>query len=390
MSLQAKAEIEDPLGLYIHVPFCATTCDFCAFYQHAPNRSDIEQYLETMQQALLANRPDRHVDTVFWGGGTPGLLTAKDLKKLGSSMLSVLEKPPSEWTIEMAPSTIKPDKIKTLRDLGVTRLSLGVQSFDDTLLERLGRQHSRKQVHRAIETVQEAGFENFNLDLIFALPGQSFEDWARDLEEAISFNPAHISTYCLTFEEDTKLWARLQKGQVHRRSEEDEATFYECTSTYLASVGLEQYETSNYARPGYECLHNLHTWQMYEWIGYGPSASSQWKQRRFTETASLKEWTEAIRESRPNYSEEVELNDTILASDALTFGLRMNAGVNPRELQRRFPEGPWDAFEKLIHTFADEGLAELSSENWALSPRGRLLADAIGGEILDCSLALPR
>lgn len=367
------------------MPFCATTCDFCSFYQNAPSRPDVESYLETMEAALRWRSPSRAVDTVFWGGGTPGLLTARDLERLGSAMLSALPKRPQEWSIEMAPSAIKRDKIHALKDLGVNRISIGIQSFDDALLTKLGRQHSRKQVFRSIETVQSAGFENINLDLIFALPGQSFEQWSRDIDTALSFNPTHLSTYCLTFEEDTKLWARLQRGEVHRQSEEDEARFYEKTWEKLGAAGLQQYETSNYARPGYACQHNLHTWQMHDWIGYGPSASSQYQGKRFTEVASLDEWTTSVRERSPNYAEEVYLDSRILASDALVFGLRMNAGVSPGELEERFPGDHWISFHRLIDNLNEEGLIEATKSNWRLTPRGRLVADAIGSAILESS-----
>lgn len=383
MTLQAKGFRSNPLGLYLHVPFCATTCDFCAFYQNAPSRPEIETYLSTMEAAFRWRPPAGLVDTVFWGGGTPGLLTASDLEHLGRTMLSALSKPPREWSIEMAPSTIKKDKIRLLRDLGVTRLSIGVQSFNDRLLERLGRQHSRKQVHRAIETVQANGFENFNLDLIFALPGQSFAQWEQDLDEALTFQPQHLSTYCLTFEEDTKLWSRLQRGDVHRRSEEEEAVFYEKTWEKLEAAGLTQYETSNYARPGYECAHNLHTWQMHDWLGFGPSASSQYEGKRFTELSSIADWTKSVHQREPAYAEVIELNDQILASDALIFGLRMNAGVCPAELEDRFPGGHWQLFRKLMEDLNVEGLISALAGRWILTPRGRLVADAIGTAILE-------
>lgn len=370
------------------MPFCATTCDFCSFYQNAPSRPEIETYLQTMGSALQWRPPAGVVDTVFWGGGTPGLLTAKDLERLGNTMLKALPQRPLEWSIEMAPSAIKRDKIVALKDLGVNRISIGVQSFDDDLLTKLGRQHSRKQVFRAIETVQNAGFENFNLDLIFALPGQTFEDWSRDIDTALAFNPTHLSTYCLTFEEDTKLWARLQRGEVHRRSEEDEARFYEKTWEKLEAVGLHQYETSNYARPGFECQHNLHTWQMHDWIGYGPSASSQYNGKRFTEVASLEDWTKSVRDKTPNYAEEITLDSRILASDALVFGLRMNSGVSPNELESRFPGEHWIGFHNLIKNLSEEGLINTSKTNWSLSPRGRLVADAIGSAILESASAI--
>ncbi len=382
MSLQAKAVNAPALGIYVHVPFCATTCDFCAFYQEAPDRASIQRYLKAMDAEMRWRVPDRWAETIFWGGGTPGLLPARDLESLGRSLLSVLPRPPAEWTVEMAPSTVKPDKIRVLKDLGVSRISMGVQSFDDEMLSALGRQHSRRQVLRAIEIVRNADFDNLNLDLIFAVPGQSLGEWKEDLREAIAIGPEHLSTYCLTFEEDTKLWVRLQRGQVRRRSEDDEAAFYETSGEVLESAGYAQYEISNFARPGFACLHNIHTWRMQEWIGYGPSASSQWHGRRFTQVASLDEWMRSVSSRQPVTIDDVVLTPTILAVDAVVFGLRMNAGVPVQSLRERFPDAPWKVFATLANQLSEEGLLEIGHGHWGLTPAGRLLADRIGTEFL--------
>ncbi|MFW6353292.1 MAG: radical SAM family heme chaperone HemW [Verrucomicrobiota bacterium] len=384
MALQARSDPAEALGIYVHVPFCATACDFCAFYQEAPEREAIRRYLETMQKAFRRPAPGRYASTAFWGGGTPGLLRAADLETLGGQMLEVLPAPPAEWTVEMAPSTVKADKLAVLRDLGVTRLSMGVQSFDERMLDRLGRQHSPRQVLRAIDTIHAAGFENLNLDLIFAVPGQSLADWRRDLEAALAVGPTHLSTYCLTFEEDTKLWVQLQRGEVQQRSERDEAAFYETSWEVLEGAGFAQYEVSNYARPGHACEHNLNTWQMQEWLGYGPSAASQFAGRRFTQPSSLEAWTAGLEGGEETLEDEVSLSPALLASDALIFGLRMNAGVDRPALARRFPAAPWAAYDRLAADLAEEGLLEISRlGHWRLTPAGRLVADGVGAAFLE-------
>ena len=371
------------LGLYVHVPFCARSCDFCHFYQEAPARADLENYLQGMEAAFAAQPPPRPADTAFWGGGTPGLLPAEDLSRLGRALIRANHGVvPAEWTVEMAPATVKRDKLEVLREMGVTRISMGVQSFRPQLLESLGRIHTAAQVDRAIGLLRETGFENFNIDLIFAIPGQTLSQWEADLQSAVAVNPAHISTYCLTFEEDTALWVRLQKGQVTRHGEEDEARFHELAWEHLEKAGYDQYEVSNFARPGRACRHNLHTWHMQEWIGYGPSASSQLGMRRWTEPHSLEDWLQGLSTGRPRYAEEVALSPGILAQDFLIFGLRMNAGVNLHAWRERFGEDPvpgWDAFmERLV----GEGLAILDGERLYLTGAGRLVADRIGEEIL--------
>ena len=329
------------------------------------------------------NPPGRIATTAFWGGGTPGLLPVADLERLARAMIRANHHTvPAEWTVEMAPATVKREKVRLLKDLGVNRLSMGVQSFNPKLLEELGRIHSLRQVEQAVEILHGEDMANFNLDLIFAIPGQSREMWIADLEQGISANPAHISTYCLTFEEDTALWLRLQKGAVARHSPEDEAEFHEISSNVLGSAGFEQYEVSNYARPGRACEHNINTWRMQEWIGYGPSASSQFAMRRWTEAHSLEQWQAGVKSGQAALAEDLELTQSVLAQDFLIFGLRMNAGVDLSEWRGRFGATPlpgWDAFQQRLIA---EQLGILNGNMFQLTESGRLLADRIGSEIL--------
>lgn len=332
---------------------------------------------------------DRLVDTVFWGGGTPGLLAAKDLERLGRSLLDHLPEPPLEWTIEMAPSTVKVDKLKVLRDLGVTRISMGVQSFDPKLLESLGRLHNPKQIYTAWERVVDAGFPQTNLDLIFAIPGQSIEQWESDLREAARLSPTHLSTYCLTFEEDTALYVKLSQGKVSI-DEEKELRFYERGWELLAELGYQQYEISNFAKPQaapgghFKCRHNMNTWHMREWVGCGPSAASQHGGERYQRPANLDEWCAAMESGQPPKTELVVLDDTILFSDAIIFGLRMNQGVDIDALHARFPQaGNRPELAAKLKTFEVEGLLQADGAHCALTHRGRLMCDAIGSALLE-------
>ncbi|MDX2109899.1 MAG: radical SAM family heme chaperone HemW [Verrucomicrobiota bacterium] len=373
-----------PLGVYVHVPFCAHSCDFCAFYQEEPRRPDIERYLECMEREFASVTFPRAVDTVFWGGGTPGLLPAHDLERLGRAMLARFSSPPKEWTIELAPPTVKSDKLAVLRDLGVTRLSLGVQSFNKEALESLGRKYSLTQVYAGIQQIRDAGFTNLNLDLMFALPNQSPADWRRDLEAAIALNPEHISTYCLTFEEDTALWVRLQKGAVTRHNEDTEAAFYETSMDVLESAGLAQYEISNFAKSGFACQHNLDTWRMSEWRGFGPSASSQYEGRRFTNIHDLSVWQDGIQAGTPVLADEVHLTQQLLAEDSLIFGLRTAAGVDMDKLAQRFPTVDLTRLASLIDTLCKNQFAEVATPRiLRLTRKGRLIADRIGIEIME-------
>lgn len=370
------------LGLYCHVPFCASTCDFCAFYQEKPRRGDLDRYLAAMDQEFALLPQDRLIDTVFWGGGTPGLLVAKDLERLGRSMLGRLIEPPKEWTVEMAPSTVKIDKLAVLKDMGVTRISMGVQSFNAELLESLGRLHNPKQIHTAWERIRNAGFETANLDLIFAIPNQSLEQWESDIKEAASLAPDHISTYCLTFEEDTALYVKLAQGKI-RIDEEREVRFYERGWELLRELGYAQYEISNFAKPGRACVHNLNTWRMHEWIGCGPSAASQFDGQRYQRPANLNQWINGMTKN-PIKEDLVELDEDILLADSIVFGLRMNEGVNYDALIKRFPSVKnAKVVRSLLNRFVAEGLIEVKNGHYILTHRGRLLCDAIGSAMLE-------
>lgn len=381
ISSQAK-ETQPQLGVYCHVPFCASTCDFCAFYQEKPKRGELDRYLKSMEQEFLRLPPDRPVETVFWGGGTPGLLPAKDLERLGRSMLESFEVAPKEWSVEMAPSAVKADKLAVLRDLGVTRISMGVQSFDAKLLEALGRLHRPKQIYTAWERIVETGFPQTNLDLMFALPGQTMAQWESDIEEAVRLGPSHISTYCLTFEEDTALYVKLSKGEL-KIDESRELAFYERGWELLESFGFAQYEVSNFSRPGCECVHNVNTWRMGEWIGYGPSAASQYKGQRFQRPANLELWSTAVLAGESPKESVVELDDSIFFADAVVFGLRMNAGVELDELGQRFAKAKnHQVIEGLLRSLVSEGLVDSNGSHFSLTHKGRLLCDSVGSAVL--------
>lgn len=379
-NLQAQKVKKGPEGVYLHVPFCGSTCDFCAFYQEKPHRKDLDRYIQGVKDEIDLVLPKQRVKTMFWGGGTPGLLTARDIEEVGRYLVDHLGGVPEEWTIEMAPATVKADKIRVMKEIGVSRISMGVQSFDEKLLKSLGRLHSPKQVYRALEIMREEGFENFNLDLIFAIPGQDQAAWERDLREGIACGPKHISTYCLTFEEDTAMYVRLSQGKVSIDIE-NEAQMYERTWGILEEAGYEQYEVSNFAKPGYECRHNIDTWEMREWVGLGPSGSSQYGGRRWTNVSNLGEWLDGVNSKKLKVYDEVELSDDMLAMDSVIFGIRMNRGIDIGILMERFPSAGWERFKGFEEKLLSEGYAERKGSILKLSNEGRILADKIGEEV---------
>lgn len=381
-SEQAKAETGKPLGLYVHVPFCASTCDFCAFYQTKPTAQGVKSFLNGIASEADLVSWSRPVTTVFWGGGTPGLLAPADLARLAAHVRARCGGTPTEWTVEMAPASVTVERLQALRDAGVTRISMGVQSFQPVLLDALGRQHTREQVYRAYERVRAVDFPSVNLDLMFALPGQTEAEWREDVREAVRLAPDHLSTYCLTFEEDTALWVKLSQGRV-KLDTEHEARLYETTWAQLAGAGYAQYEVSNFARPGHRCVHNLNTWRMHEWIGLGPSAASQQDGMRGANIADLEQWLAHVARGERVTEDRVELTPAALAEDAVIFGLRMNDGVDLAPWQTAAPGAPWARVEELLARLADAGLAVRAGTNVRLTDRGRLIADAVGAEVME-------
>ncbi len=340
------------------------------------------------EEANLVEWP-RPVTTVFWGGGTPGLLAPDDIRRLGAlirarlGLVSPSATPSSlEWTVEMAPASVTDARLAALKEIGVTRISMGVQSFQPALLDALGRQHTLEQVMRAYGRIRNAGFASVNLDLMFALPGQTESEWVADIDAAVALAPDHLSTYCLTFEEDTKLWIKLSAGRV-KLDVEHEARLYESTWARLAAAGYEQYEVSNFARPGHACRHNLNTWHMHEWIGLGPSAASQHAGFRGGNIADLTEWRARVARGERLTEDRVALTPALLLEDSLIFGLRMNAGVDLDALRRLHPIAPWSAVDALVARFVDGGVARLDGGRLRLSDRGRLIADAVGAEVME-------
>jgi oxygen-independent coproporphyrinogen-3 oxidase len=372
------------LGIYIHVPFCSTTCDFCAFYQEKPSKNGIESYFRGLRNEFKRFPPDQPVSTIFIGGGTPGLLKADQLKELCSLVASYDLSPDLEWSIELAPSEITPEKLKVLRQGGVNRISLGVQTFNPKFMDALGRQHPVENTFQAFQWIRQAGFDSVNLDLLFAAPGQSLQDWEDDLAQAVELAPDHLSTYCLTFEEDTAMFVRLSQGKV-KIDPEREAEFYEFAWDYLPKHRFEQYEVSNYAKPGHACRHNLNTWAMNEWIGYGPSACTQYQGVRRKNIANLEEWAQGMQPgNQPKFIEQETLSYTEFAQDAVLFGLRMNQGISMPQIANQF-DIPLDQFLGMTHfldRLVSEGLAtQPSSGSYALTQKGRILSDAIACDL---------
>lgn len=279
--------------LYLHIPFCPRVCPYCNFYvQPADRRLSVP-----LVEALLAehrwwrDHADLRPDTIYLGGGTPSALDTRSLEKLLTALHTAHN--PQEFTIEINPTTLSAEKAAMLRGLGVTRASLGAQSFHPGELLTLGRQHSPERIVATYHILRDAGFDNINLDLIFGTPGGTEHDWAATLRRALDLAPEHISAYCLTYEEDTPFFERVASGQWARPDPEREEHLMRLTQRTLTAAGFTQYEVSNYARPGFESRHNIAYWRGADYLGLGPGAVSTLAALRWKNIPNVETYTSA-------------------------------------------------------------------------------------------------
>lgn len=352
--------------LYAHIPFCPKVCPYCSFYKEASDRNKTQAFLESMLTEAAAHAPRLRPRTIFFGGGTPSALSTSQLEfLLGGLRERVDFSAVTEWTLEMNPATVSLEKARTLLSLGVNRISMGVQSWDDGLLNTLGRVHTASQAERSYRILREAGVPNVNLDLIFGIPGQTMDQWRESLERTISLEPDHISAYCLTYEEDTEFFLRLQRGEM-RPSEEHDALLFELTMDVLSSAGYAQYEISNYARPGRECLHNLAYWTAADYLGLGPSAFSTVGESRWKNVSDTAEYVHRISagEDAADFREAVDVR--MRRSEQLAFALRTSGGIDD--------SGEWSSE---IERLAAAGYLEARGNRWVLTRSGKMVADAI-------------
>jgi oxygen-independent coproporphyrinogen-3 oxidase len=360
--------------LYVHVPFCAAKCNYCAFYSEAGGAARMADYVDAVVMELDRFAMQFEPVTIFFGGGTPSLLPAALMRRLLEAVGGRVSRGAiREWTIECNPSTVSTEKAKLFREFGVNRISMGVQSLDDELLETIGRVHSVKAAVESYEKLRVAGFDNINLDLMFGLPGQTMDHWRNTLKRAIDLQPEHLSTYCLILEEDTEFWSLFKKGLI-KPNEEQELAMYEFAMETLAAAGYRQYEISNFAKPGRECAHNIAYWEAKDYIGIGPSACSTVGASRWQNAPDTERYIAAMRTGERALAYEEPLTPELRAAERAAFGMRMNAGI-PADLVR----GRWD---KQIAELLSAELVQWRDGHLAPTHRGILFADQIAAEFM--------
>jgi oxygen-independent coproporphyrinogen-3 oxidase len=369
--------------IYVHIPFCARICPYCAFYKDLPDRSKTKQFCEALLHELSnsAARPRWEMSpqrteaaltpsTIYFGGGTP---TALDIAKLDLLLRGFHEtldlSQLVEWTMEANPGSVSARKAAVLNKFGVNRISLGVQSWDGELLKLLGREHNVRQAEESFRILRDAGFTNINIDLMFGLPGQSASQWQATLEKTIALQPEHISTYCLTYEEDTEFFLRHANGEL-RRDEDVEAGFFEMTMAVLQNAGYEHYEISNYARAGFESVHNRAYWVGEDYLGIGPSAVSTIGMQRWRNVCNYREYTDRVVSGQSPCASTENLKHEMKRTERIALSLRTSAGVPASELKN---------FEQQTTELIGLGLIQKCNSNFVLTQKGKMLADSIAG-----------
>jgi oxygen-independent coproporphyrinogen III oxidase len=370
-------------SLYVHVPFCAHKCAYCAFYSEASSGELIERYSRALIRELELVAPDLRPSTVFFGGGTPSILNLKQWTAILQTMERLNLLGAAEWTIESNPATVSLDKARLWRDYGVNRVSMGVQSLDDQLLDRLGRIHSRDMVFKSYDILREAGFDNVNLDLMFAIPGQTLEIWKATLDEVIALGSEHLSCYEVIYEEDTPLFAQLAAGQI--TPDEDLAcAMYDTLVDRAIAAGFVQYEIANFARgpretndiPRRACRHNVNYWRGGSYYGLGPSAAGYVRGVRTKNWSNTQLYCERLERGERAIENVEELGPLKRAGETAAFGLRMNAGWPLAEFETVTGfdlRGEWcSEISNLLH----RGWGHLTEDRFRLTPMGLRFADS--------------
>jgi oxygen-independent coproporphyrinogen-3 oxidase len=382
--------LTDRCGIYVHVPFCERKCPYCDFYS-VEGTGLKDRFLGALQKDIAgASRrvPAAVVDTVYLGGGTPSLLTQEEIGGILSGIGGHFDvAADAELTIEVNPGTTTRESLRLLRQLGINRLSVGVQSFDDRILSFLGRIHSAAEARACVRDARAAGFENLSVDLIFAVPGQLRGQWVETVKETLVFNPEHVSAYSLIVEEQTPLWERVQAGEVVPVDEDEEAAQYTATMELFEEAGYDHYEVSNYARKGCRSRHNAGYWHHCNYLGFGPSAHSFWvdpcsgSARRWANVRQVGGYCDLLwREESPVVMAE-ELGTRELVNERIFLGLRSD-GLSLTDvavdLGYEFSADQQAYIDRLLAC----GHAVLSDGTVRLTRQGYLLCDEICSQLM--------
>jgi len=377
-----------PASIYVHIPFCVRKCRYCDFYSVSYHEELVARYVKCLCAEIEERARDLQqaeaVRTLYLGGGTPSLLdpacVATIIDKIGS-VFGIL--PEAEITLEVNPGTVNLKKMASYRHAGINRVSLGVQSFFDDILQWLGRLHSRQDVKTAFDVCLKAGFDNISIDLMYGVPGQDLSRWREGLDNALALNPQHVSAYLLQPEADTPLGRSVAAGEVELLSEEEELAQYELAVDVLTGAGYRHYELSNFARPGYECCHNLNYWQGGQYLGIGAGAVSFLKLNRYQNDPNVDAYIQSLSAAtQPPRSVLECLNEEGIVRDRIVLGLRLMDGIDVEGLKRSYEVDFSLLFGSSVDRLIELGLIKRKGSKLCLSRKGYFLSNEVFREFL--------
>lgn len=371
-------------SVYIHIPFCQQICHYCDFTKFFYNEELANQYLDALEKEIAVAVPEKKkVRTIFVGGGTPTALNESQLKRLLSMIAAHFEVEKCvEYAFEANPGDLSDEKIKMLKEYGVQRISLGVQVFDDTMLEEIGRVHRVKDVYDNINALQQYGFNNISIDLIYSLPNQTVEHFSKTLEEALAFDLPHYSAYSLQIEPKTVFYTRYKKGKLHKPHEEEEAAMFDLLRSEMEKKGKKQYEISNFAEPGYESLHNLTYWNNDYYFGFGAGAHGYLPGQRIVNLRPLPAYVnKALEDGKPVlHTEEIGMKERV--EEEMFLGLRKRQGVNKDKFLVKYGKTIDKVFGDPIVYLKTKGWLEETEDFIRLSDDGLLFGNEVFQEFL--------
>lgn len=373
-------------GVYIHIPFCVKKCKYCDFNSFRMNLCDKKRYLEDLKKEIdmySDECSDRVVDTIFFGGGTPSILSCDEIESLMDivkSSFNVSED--AEITMECNPGTIDREKLEAIKRSGINRLSIGLQAVQNHHLSYIGRIHTYEEFEKNFREARDVGFDNINIDLMFALPNQTEDDWKESLEKVVGLNPEHISAYSLILEEGTELFDMYERDEFELMDEDRDIDMYEYTINYLKDNGYAQYEISNYSKEGKECRHNIIYWQCDNYLGLGAGAAGYLERDRYTNESNLNNYHERIEIGKKPIINVENLSDEEMMEEMVFMGLRMNSGIDRVDFKNRFGIDFCEKYEKKIDDLKKRNLLEVDDVGVRLTQKGREISNSVFLEIL--------
>ena len=375
-----------PLALYVHVPFCKAKCTYCDFYSIIGREDSIPLYLNRLVQEIAHYKErldlSRHtIDTIFFGGGTPNLLAPQKLEKVLSSLFEFASPGKNmEIGMEINPGEASLENLKAYKQLGINRMSIGMQSFQPHLLKFMSRIHTAEKSISTYNDVRAAGFENVSGDLIFAVPGQTRKHWEQDLARMIELQPEHISTYSLTVEEGTALHRWVENGHIQMLEETIDMGMYAWGREFLDTAGYPNYEVSNHARPGFECRHNLNYWKGIEYLGFGPAAHSFFQGRRHWNQANLDQYLASVRASGIGESASEIITPGMAKNEMILTRLRLAQGLDLLAYQKSFGENLLDSKRAMLKKWGNE--LSVHNDHLIIGQKGWALIDEISSDLM--------